>query len=117
MIFALPDLLLIGVRAAPADPRAGLEPVANRLKAVAEPTRLAILNQLAGSPSTVTELARQFGVAQPTMSNHIKLLLDAGLVTNAPGRGRRELVADQRSIADLMSELGTALAFDSPPAG
>jgi len=117
LIFALPDLLVVGVRAAPSDPRVGLEPVANRLKAVAEPTRLAILSQLARSPSTVTELARQFGVAQPTISNHIKLLRDAGLVTSGAGGGRRELVADQRNIRQLMAELGTALALVPAQAG
>jgi ArsR family transcriptional regulator len=53
-----------------------------RLKAVSDPTRLAVLRHLARQPATVTELTRQFDVAQNLMSHHLKVLRDAGMVTS-----------------------------------
>ena len=48
------------------------------------PTRVAILYELLKArdhnPATVTELASQFGLSQPTVSVHVKLLREAGLV-------------------------------------
>lgn len=52
--------------------------------ALADPTRRAILTQLASKESTVNELVEPFGLAQPTISKHIKVLEAAGLVS----RGR-----------------------------
>lgn len=54
------------------------------LKALAHPTRRAILAQLAQEDATVNELAAPFDMSLPAVSRHIKVLEDAGLVT----RGR-----------------------------
>jgi len=48
---------------------------------LADPTRILILYFLADSPRYVTELAEMLEVKQPTVSRHLKVLRDRGLVT------------------------------------
>ena len=57
------------------------EPVAERLRALADPTRLRILNVLRGGESSVLEIVRKVGASQPNISRHLALLLRAGIVT------------------------------------
>ena len=52
--------------------------------ALADPTRRAILDQLRTGERSVTELAKPFRMSQPSISKHLKVLEDAGLVV----RGR-----------------------------
>lgn len=49
--------------------------------ALADPTRRAILARLALGEATVTELAQPFEMTQPAISQHLKVLEDAGLVS------------------------------------
>ncbi len=48
--------------------------------ALADPTRRAIVARLAHGEATVTELAAPFDMTQPAISQHLKVLEDAGLV-------------------------------------
>ena len=48
--------------------------------ALADPTRRAILAKLALGEATVTELAKPFEMTQPAISQHLKVLEDAGLI-------------------------------------
>ena len=48
--------------------------------ALADPTRRAILARLAQGEATVTELAKPFGLRQPTISKHLQVLEEAGLI-------------------------------------
>ena len=50
--------------------------------AMADPTRRAILARLATGEATVNELAEPFEMSQPAISQHLKVLEDAGLVTH-----------------------------------
>jgi DNA-binding transcriptional ArsR family regulator len=50
--------------------------------ALADPTRRAILARLARGEASVMELARPFEMTQPAISQHLKVLEDAGLVTS-----------------------------------
>ncbi len=50
--------------------------------ALADPTRRAILARLATGETTVNELVARFDVTQPAISQHLKVLEDAGLVTH-----------------------------------
>jgi DNA-binding transcriptional ArsR family regulator len=50
--------------------------------AVADPTRRAILARLAQGEATVTELAGPFRITQPAISQHLKVLEDAGLISS-----------------------------------
>lgn len=57
------------------------------LAAVADPTRRAILQRLAHGQATVGQLADLFPISRPAVSQHLKVLKDAGLV-RATGPGR-----------------------------
>jgi len=48
--------------------------------ALADPTRRAILERLAGGEKTVTELAEPFQMSLPAVSKHLKVLERAGLI-------------------------------------
>ncbi|MGH2775678.1 MAG: ArsR/SmtB family transcription factor [Actinomycetota bacterium] len=54
-------------------------------KALADPTRVRILNLLAGSPEPVClcDINSSFDLSQPTLSHHLKKLVTAGLLTRA----------------------------------
>src|SRR5579862_7839983 len=57
--------------------------------ALADPTRRAILARLAKGEATVNELAQPFQMTQPAISQHLKVLEDAGLVTHRIDGARR----------------------------
>jgi DNA-binding transcriptional ArsR family regulator len=57
--------------------------------ALADPTRRAILARLAQGEATVTELAEPFELTQPAISQHLKVLEDAGLVVGRVDGTRR----------------------------
>ncbi|MEO8562461.1 MAG: metalloregulator ArsR/SmtB family transcription factor [bacterium] len=48
--------------------------------ALSDPTRRAMLERLGNGVRTVNELAEPFGMSQPTISRHLKVLEQAGLV-------------------------------------
>jgi len=48
--------------------------------AIADPIRLLLLYSLAEAPRNVTELTREVSLPQPTVSRHLKILRDRGLV-------------------------------------
>jgi ArsR family transcriptional regulator len=102
-----PGLTLIGagVEEHGAMARARTESVARRLKTVADPTRLALLHFLATRPSSVSDLATSFGLAQPTVSMHVKLLRETGLVTAERQSGRLQLRADPDAVDLLLHDL------------
>ena len=57
--------------------------------ALADPTRRAILARLAKGEATVMELAKPFEMTQPAISQHLKVLEDAGLVIRRIEGARR----------------------------
>ena len=57
--------------------------------ALADPTRRAILARLAKGEATVNELAEPFEMTQPAISQHLKVLEEAGLVTRRIDGTRR----------------------------
>jgi ArsR family transcriptional regulator, arsenate/arsenite/antimonite-responsive transcriptional repressor len=82
---------------------------AELFKALADPARVRIVNCLAtaGEPVCVCELIEPVGLAQPTVSHHLKKLLDAGLVEREQ-RGKwayytlkRDAVETLAAVADL----------------
>lgn len=54
--------------------------IAERLRALAVPARLQILNRLRGGEQTVTELVEETGLGQANVSKHLQILLAAGFV-------------------------------------
>lgn len=62
--------------------------------ALADPTRRAILARLALGEATVTELGKPFKMTQPAISQHLKVLEDAGLIeTRVEGTKRPRRLA------------------------
>jgi DNA-binding transcriptional ArsR family regulator len=59
------------------------------LDALAEPTRRSIFERLAGHPQAVGELAGDLPISRPAVSQHLKVLKDAGLVIDRPDGNRR----------------------------
>lgn len=62
----------------------------NAFAALAEPMRQAIVERLAGRPLSVGELAAHLPVTRPAVSQHLKVLKDAGLVRDE-ARGTRRV--------------------------
>jgi len=111
LVLDLPTAQLIGLRVKPAeaDPRERAAALARRLRALSDPTRLAMVELLAQSPSTVGELAKRLDVAQPTVSNHVKVLREAGVVRLDKSNGRQRLVVDAAGLEGLLDEVASRL--------
>lgn len=60
------------------------EPVAERLRLLADSTRLRILNALRDGELSVVEIVQAVGASQPNVSRHLALLLRGGMVTRRP---------------------------------
>lgn len=72
--------LCCGPDVPPLDPLAA-EDLAGVFKALADPTRVAIVSRLAtGEKCCVCDLTDAFDISQPTVSHHLRILRDAGLV-------------------------------------
>ncbi len=112
LLVDLPGVVVIGVRTdtTGAHARARTEALARRLKAVSDPTRLAILEALRSGPRSVTEIAAAFSLAQPTVSNHVKLLRDTGLVADERQGTRRNLIVQNDAVEELITNLHDALS-------
>ncbi|HEX4863055.1 MAG TPA: metalloregulator ArsR/SmtB family transcription factor [Acidimicrobiales bacterium] len=91
MFVSFPGSMIVtpGTPAAAAGPTDETRNRARRFKALGDPTRLAVLEAIGRRPRTVGELADLFGLAQPTVSNHVRVLRDAGLVVMAKDSSRR----------------------------
>jgi ArsR family transcriptional regulator, arsenate/arsenite/antimonite-responsive transcriptional repressor len=75
-------VLCCGPNTPPLDPVES-ESLAARFKALADPTRVAIVNRLAVGECCVCDLNAAFDLSQPTISHHLKVLRDAGLVESS----------------------------------
>ncbi|MCK6523750.1 metalloregulator ArsR/SmtB family transcription factor [Myxococcota bacterium] len=60
-----------------------VDPLSLTFAALADPTRRAILARLTHGEASATELGEPFGLSQPTISNHLKVLQRAGLITRS----------------------------------
>jgi ArsR family transcriptional regulator len=93
-------------------PAAVTHGLAGAFKALGDPTRLAIINQLAGADEVcVCHLVPEAGLSQPTISHHLRLLRDAGLVTSE----RRGTWAYYRLVPEALAELAGALSPAATP--
>jgi ArsR family transcriptional regulator len=63
------------------------EQLSSRFKALADPTRLAIVNRLASRDEACVCEFLSLGLSQPTISHHMKILREAGLIEVARKRG------------------------------
>ena len=70
-------------------------------RAVADPTRRAILDQLWGSELCVVEIAETFDVSRPAVSKHLRVLREARLVTERRDGRERVYALDPRRLLVL----------------
>jgi DNA-binding transcriptional ArsR family regulator len=80
------------------------ELIAARLKVLADGTRVALLRQLVQEPASVMDLARRFGLAQPTVSNHVRLLRDARLLESTRDGARTVYRVPRDQLGRLLEE-------------
>lgn len=79
--------------------------VVDALSAAAEPTRRRLLQLLATGPRTVGELAEQFTVTRPAISQHLAVLAEAGLVAARKDGRQRVYSVVPTGIAQLRAEI------------
>ena len=101
------------VTAAPLDPETA-DRLAGILKALADPARLRLLSLIAAEPDAeacVCELIEPLGLSQPTVSHHLRVLTEAGLLS----RTKRGVWAYYRLVPDALPALGQLLAGSAGP--
>ena len=73
--------------------------------ALGDPTRRAIFASVVERPRPVGELARELPISRPAVSQHLKVLKDAGLVIDRRDGNRRIYRADPDGLAALRAQL------------
>jgi DNA-binding transcriptional ArsR family regulator len=74
---------------------------ASALGALGDPTRRAIFEGLARAPMAVVDIARAQPVSRPAVSQHLRVLKEAGLVTESAEGRRRIYRLDPRGIGAM----------------
>src|ERR1700730_16672089 len=77
----------------------------NSLGALGDPTRRAVFERLSDHPSAVGDLAELLPVSRPAVSQHLKVLKDAGLVASQRDGNRHIYSLDPDGIAQLRAYL------------
>jgi ArsR family transcriptional regulator, arsenate/arsenite/antimonite-responsive transcriptional repressor len=94
---------------------ADAERLAALLKAIAVPARLRLLSMIYardGGEACVCELTEPLGLTQPTVSHHVKILVDAGLIT----REKRGVWVYYRPVPAALATLAALITPPAPPA-
>jgi DNA-binding transcriptional ArsR family regulator len=74
---------------------------ASAMDALGDPTRRRIFELLRGGPQAVGELAAELPVSRPAVSQHLRVLKDAGLVSERPEGTRRIYRLDPEGLEEL----------------
>src|ERR1700730_12083929 len=77
----------------------------NALAALADPTRRRIFERLKSGPQAVGAFARRMPVSRPAVSQHLKVLKEAGLVADQPEGTRRVYYIDPDGLGSLRAWL------------
>jgi DNA-binding transcriptional ArsR family regulator len=77
------------------------------LAALGDPTRRTIFERVAERPRAVVELAREMPVSRPAVSQHLKVLKDAGLVSERAAGTRRIYRLNPAGVAAMRDQLDT----------
>ena len=80
---------------------------ASAIQALGDPTRRSIFERLRSGPRAVGELARELPVSRPAVSQHLRVLKEAGLVTEQREGTRRIYGIDATSVAELRDYFDT----------
>jgi len=90
---------------------AGTENLDHVFAALADPTRRAILARLSSGEATVNELVAPFGLSQPTISKHLKVLERAGLVSRGRSAQFRPVRLNATPLGEAAHWLGDFRKF------
>lgn len=77
------------------------DPISLGFAALADPTRRAVLQRLAAGEASVAELMQPFELSQPTISKHLKVLEDAGLIEIGRHAQRRPRRLNREGVETL----------------
>jgi ArsR family transcriptional regulator, arsenate/arsenite/antimonite-responsive transcriptional repressor len=100
---------------APPLPRGSARAIADRFKALSDPARVSIVNRIAGSGEVCTcQLTAPLGLSQPTVSHHLRVLKEAGLIEVARRRGTWTFY---RLVPEAMEQLAFAIGGAPSPEG
>ena len=81
------------------------------LKALSDPTRFRMIQEISEAGElSCGEVAERFDVSQPTVSHHLKVLMQAGLLVQRTEGKHHYTSVDQALLANLMAELPKRLA-------
>jgi len=78
--------------------------------ALAHPVRRGIVERLSGGTATVAEVSRDFGVSKPTISRHLKLLEEAGMVSRVIDGRTHRLSLRPETLAETSDWIDTQRA-------
>jgi DNA-binding transcriptional ArsR family regulator len=81
------------------------EPRPDPWDALGDPTRRAIFRRIADSPCAVGEIARAMPISRPAVSQHLRILKDAGLVSDRAEGTKRIYTIDVGGLARLRADL------------
>jgi ArsR family transcriptional regulator, arsenate/arsenite/antimonite-responsive transcriptional repressor len=100
-----PDSILIGFGAESTveEAKTRVSSIVGPLRALADPTRLAIFEFLKSGPVTIMDIAESFSLSQPTISVHVKRLRDVGLVKATRQGNQLEITINQVQADELTS--------------
>jgi DNA-binding transcriptional ArsR family regulator len=77
----------------------------NALAALADPTRRTVFERLGSGPKPVSEIAKGLTVSRPAVSQHLKVLKQAGLVSDRTEGTRRIYTIDPKGLGALRTWL------------
>ncbi len=96
-------------------PKRSAEAIAARFKALSDPARVSIVNRIAGQGELCTcQLTAPLGLSQPTVSHHVRVLKEAGLIEVARRRGTMTFY---RLVPDAVEQLAFVLGGSPAPEG
>lgn len=79
--------------------------ITRQMIALGDPTRRAIFERVARGPKSVAAIAKGLPVSRPAVSQHLKVLKEASLVTDVADGARRIYAIDPRGLAAIRSWL------------
>ena len=98
-------------------PKRSAVALADRFKALADPARVAIVNRIAGAPNgelCTCHLTEPLGLSQPTVSHHLRVLKEAGLVEVSR---KLRTMTFYRLVPGAMEQLAFAIGGGPSPEG
>jgi DNA-binding transcriptional ArsR family regulator len=94
-----------------------LAPSTDVFRAIADPTRRALLDRLRAGDLAVSDLAGPFRMTQPAVSQHLRILRDAGLVRAEQVGRQRVYRLNPRPLRDVFEWAGLYRRLFRDPAG